>query len=383
MLPASDSFTELLSDPDMDFTDTVTENTLRAIRFERPEHIPVIFWINPACWHHYPQDALFELMAEHRLLFPPSGVLRKESLGLRTDFTSEDAVLPELAPWERAGKPYTDSWGCVWETTDDGITGSVTKHSLADWDALQDFTPPNPAQTNGMAAIDWSVIEGKILKTSAVGKYGVGSLEHGHAFLRLSYLRGYEKLLLDMADGDKRLWRLIEMVKEFSIGIVQRYVDLGVAMMRYPEDLGMQLGPMLSPEHFRKYIKPIYEHLMAPAHKADCLVHIHSDGDIRELVDDLVVSGVDALNLQDIVNDIDWIASNLKGKVCIDIDIDRQQITCFGSPEQIDRLIHQEVETLGSPEGGLMMIYGLYPGVPLENIKVIMDAMERYATFYS
>ncbi|MFZ2146638.1 MAG: hypothetical protein WAV28_05400, partial [Sedimentisphaerales bacterium] len=79
-------FTIYLSDIDMDFTDAITENTLRAIRFERPEHIPVIFWINPACWHHYPKHALFELMAEHRLLFPPSGVLRKESLGLRTDF---------------------------------------------------------------------------------------------------------------------------------------------------------------------------------------------------------------------------------------------------------------------------------------------------------
>jgi len=360
----------------MDFTDAITENTLHAIRFERPEHIPVIFWINPACWHHYPQDALFKLMAEHRLLFPPSGVLR-------TDFTSEDAALPELAPWERAGEPYTDPWGCVWETTDDGISGSVTKHPLTDWDALQDFTPPDPTHSNGMVAIDWSAIEDKIRTDTVKGKHSVGSLEHGHAFLRLSYLRGYEKLLLDMADEDERLRRLIETVEEFSIGIVQRYIDLGVAMMRYPEDLGMQLGPMLSPEHFRTYIKPIYEHLMAPAQKAGCLVHMHSDGDIRDLVDDLVVSGVDALNLQDLVNGIDWIAANLKGRVCIDLDIDRQQITRFGSPEQIDDLIRKEVEKLGSTEGGLMMIYGLYPGVPLENIKAIMDAMERYAAFYS
>jgi len=360
----------------MDFTDDITENTLRAIRFERPEHIPIIFWINPACWHHYPHEALFELMAEHCILFPPSGVLQ-------TDFTSEETVLPELAPWERAGKPYIDAWGCVWETTDDGITGSVTKHPMADWNALEGFTPPNPAQTNGMAAIDWSAIGEKIRTATAEGKHGVGSLEHGHAFLRLSYLRGYEQLLFDMADRDKRLWQLIEMVEEFSIGIIQHYVGLGVAMMRYPEDLGMQRGPMLSPENFRTYIKPVYERLTAPAQKAGCLVHMHSDGDIRELVDDLVVSGVDALNLQDLVNGIDWIASKLKGRVCIDLDIDRQQITRFGSPEQIDNLIRREVEKLGSPEGGLMMIYGLYPGVPLENVKAAMDAMERYATFYS
>jgi uroporphyrinogen-III decarboxylase len=110
---------------------------------------------------------------------------------------------------------------------------------------------------------------------------------------------------------------------------------------------------------------------------------MHSDGDIHDLVDDLVFSGVDALNLQDLVNGIDWIEANLKGRVCIDIDIDRQQITRFGSPEQINKLIREEVEKLGSREGGLMMIYGLYPGVPLDNVKAVMDAMEQYASYYS
>ena len=32
--------------------------------------------------------------------------------------------------------------------------------------------------------------------------------------------------------------------------------------------------------------------------------------------------------------------------------------------------------------GGQMLIYGLYPGVPLENVKALMDAMERYAGYY-
>ena len=352
----------------MDFTDVITENTLRAIRFDKPERIPMIFWINPACWHHYPDEVLSELMAEHPLLFG----------GLN----SRDKVLTEPAPWERAGKPYTDTWGCVWETTDDGITGSVTKHPLADWDALESFIPPDPAQSNGMAEIDWSVIKDKILKTKAEGKLCTGSLEHGHAFLRLSYLRGYENLLLDMADGDKQLRQLIDIVESFSLGIVQHYLDCGVEMMRYPEDLGMQLGPMLSPEQFRMYIKPVYEHLMEPARKAGCLVHMHSDGDIRALADDLIISGLDALNLQDLVNGIDWIAANLKGRLCIDLDIDRQQITRFGNPGQIDEMIRTEVQMLGSPEGGLMMIYGLYPGVPLENVKAVADAMERYTTFY-
>jgi len=349
--------------------DIVSHNTIKAIRFERPEYIPVVFWVNPACWHHYEPEFLFGLMDEHRILFP--------------EFNPENEQLPEIAPWERAGVPYTDYWGCVWETTDDGITGTVTRHPLADWKSLESFTAPDPAETNGITKMDWSAIKESALKAKSGGKHYAGSLEHGHTFQRLSYLRGYENLLLDMTDRGDRLWRLIEMVETFNTGIVQRYIKAGSEMICYPEDLGMQRGPMLSPQHFRKYIKPVYERIMTPAHKAGCLVHMHSDGDIRDLVDDIVVSGVDALNLQDLVNGIDWIAAILKGRVCIDIDIDRQQITRFGNPRQIDKLIREEVEKLGGREGGLMMIYGLYPGVPLNNVKAVMDAMERYAGYYS
>ena len=30
-----------------------------------------------------------------------------------------------------------------------------------------------------------------------------------------------------------------------------------------------------------------------------------------------------------------------------------------------------------------MLIYGLYPGVPLNNVRAVMDAMERYAGYYA
>ncbi len=33
--------------------------------------------------------------------------------------------------------------------------------------------------------------------------------------------------------------------------------------------------------------------------------------------------------------------------------------------------------------GGLMMIYDMYPGVPLKNAKALMDAREKYAFYYS
>ena len=110
---------------------------------------------------------------------------------------------------------------------------------------------------------------------------------------------------------------------------------------------------------------------------------MHSDGDIRTLVDDLIDGGVEVINLQDLVNGIDWIADRLAGRVCVDLDIDRQRITRFGTPTQIDSLIRQAVEKLGSREGGLIMRHDCLPGAPLENIEALMNALERYADYYS
>lgn len=343
---------------------------LRTIRFDRPDYIPMVFHINEACWYHYPAEALKEMMAEHKFLFPhfETGPGRAEL----------DYTVPE-----RVGSPFTDGWGCVWETSMDGIVGTVTKHPLASWDNFDGFTAPDPHVDSGKGAVDWEKVREDIEQAKAHGEFTVGGLRHGHTFLQLIDIRGYENLMFDMFDDDPRLSKLIEMVEEFNSAVIRHYLDIGVDMMTYAEDLGTQIGPMISPEMFYRFIKPSYERLMKPAQDAGCIVHMHSDGQIHELVEGLIDGGVAVLNLQDLVNGIDWIKKTLKGRVCIDLDIDRQEITPNGTPRQVDALIREEVEKLGGREGGLTMIYGLYPGVPLENAKALMDAMEKYAFYYS
>lgn len=328
----------------------------------------MVFHINPACWHHYDQSALQDLMEEHRFLFP--------------EFTRQEHVNPGYALNQRSDKPYTDPWGCLWETMDDGITGSVHNHPLRDWSGFERYRPPDPGTTDGTFPVDWHALREDVDRLRSRGELVCGGLPHGHTFLRLLDIRGYENLILDMMDGEPRLSRLLEMLEEFNSAYVAKWLELKPDIMTYPEDLGMQAGPMLSPGNFRTFIKPAYQRLMRPARERGCVVHMHSDGDIRTLVDDLVEGGVDVVNLQDLVNGIQWIAGRLAGRMCIDLDIDRQQITARGTPEEIDALILEEVQRLGRKEGGLMMVYGLYPGIPLENVEALMDAMETYATYY-
>ena len=236
---------------DKEQTMTPGENLRRAIRFERPEWIPMEFHINGACWNHYPHDALQELMVAHPLLFP--------------GYEPVERFEPEFSPVQLKDQPYTDPWGCVYQTLENGITGSVHQHPLADWAAFDTYEAPDPETTNGLVPIDWAAEANRLADAKADGGMAMAFLRHGHTFLQLMDIRGYENLMYDMVDEEPRLWKLIEMLKRFNLALIRRYIELGADFVAYPEDLGMQMGPMLSPDHFRKYIKPTYQRLMQPA----------------------------------------------------------------------------------------------------------------------
>ena len=67
-----------------------------------------------------------------------------------------------------------------------------------------------------------------------------------------------------MRSGEPRFGELVKMVEEFNLATVRRFVELGVEWISYPEDLGMQKGPMLSPDQFRRFI---HQHLQRLADK--------------------------------------------------------------------------------------------------------------------
>ena len=344
-------------------------NAYRAIFFEKPDYIPMAFHINAACWHHYPQDWLVDQILKHPLLFPD---YRPPKL----------PYTPVYSLCARRDEPYTDDFGCRWETTDDGITGTVVGHPLADWRAYAAYRFPDPERQMGIGPVDWAKEKESIDRSHERGEFVCRGLRHGHTFLQLSDIRGYSNLLFDMADDEPLLFDLIGKLEDFNHAIVRRYLELGADMISFPEDLGMQVGPMLSPEQFRRFIKPSYARMMRSCRDRGVPVHMHSDGDIRALADDIVDSGVAVINLQDLVNGIDWIRARFRGKLCVDLDIDRQKITVYGTPARIDELIRSEVEALATPQGGLSMIFGLYPGTPMENVAALMDAMERYMQWY-
>ncbi len=347
------------------------ENYLRTVRMQgpAPEWIPASVVISGASYDQL-RDDLEDVMAHHPILFP--GFQKGQR-----DYDNWD-----FGPAHSAGKDFKDAWGCIWRSDMDGIEGVVINAPLAHWNDFDAYTAPDPLVTADRAPANWDAVRRNVVAQRERGQLTSGGVPHGFLFMRMYYLRGFENLMYDIALGEPRLQELIDMLVDHNSKIVQQWLDMDVDIINFGEDLGTQTQSAISPKHFAKYVAPAYERLMKPCHDKGTLVALHSDGYIMEIIDQLIASGCDIINPQDLCNGIDNLASEVKSRVCIRLDIDRQSIVPFGTPQEIHDLIEEEVHKLGSPQGGLELICGIYPPTPTENIDAVCSAIEKFRSYW-
>jgi len=318
----------------------MADDYTKAMNFDYPEYIPVAVSLLPATWMKY-REALDELVARHPTIFGEQPGVKRDYDGMAQGLYSEGE--------------HVDEWGCVWHNIEAGLDSIVTVHPVPTREGVRSLKAPEP--TPGFA--------------------------HGFMYLRLQNLRGFEELMVDFAEEPPELQMLIDIVLEHNM----QKLELTLREMTPPgligfgDDLGMQRGLPMGPAKWRKYLKPCYARIYGRCHEAGFKVFMHSDGCIWEIIPDLIECGVNVINPQVRANGLDNLARVAKGKVCIDLDLDRQMFP-FATPEEIDAHVREAVETLGAPEGGLWLIAECAPDVPLENIEAICVALEKYRGYF-
>ncbi|HOX36382.1 MAG TPA: uroporphyrinogen decarboxylase family protein [Candidatus Brocadiia bacterium] len=348
---------------------TDRENYLRTVEMTGPEWMPCTVAISGASRKQLGME-LEDVLVRHPRFFP----------GFQKG--KQDYTKMEFGPANRAGERFKDAWGCVWYDTIDGIEGQVIERPLDDWAKFASYQAPDPLKTADRGPVDWESSKRHCAEAKAKGHLTMGGVPHGFLFMRLYYLRGFENLMIDFADDEPKLSALIEMLVEHNRKIVEQWLSFGVDVVSFGDDLGTQTAAMVSPATFRKHITPAYKRLMKPCRDAGAHVFLHSDGHMLELLDEILEAGADIVNPQDLCHGIDNLARELKGRVCTCLDVDRQKIVPFGTRKEIHDLIEEETRKLGSPQGGLMMIAGIYPPTPPENIDALCCAMEEFRTYW-
>ena len=332
------------------FETETPEGLRRFLRGEGTGKVPCTVGINGRVWDQDPER--FERLVEEA---PDVHVV-----------ASRDPSRAEEHTW-------TDPWGCLWRFPGDYLDGQVIGHPLADWDAFAGYTPPDPAEHR-----DWDAFARDAEQKRQAGKVVSGGLPHGFLYLQLTYLRGFSGFMMDLAERRPEAEVLRDMVADYYVEVVRRYLRAGADLIGAGDDLGHQTALPMSPGMWRDFLKPAFARIFAPCREAGAVVRLHTDGFILPIIGDLIEIGVDSLNPQDLVNGLENLEKLAKGKLCIDLDIDRQSVTAFGTPEQIDAHIRECIQTLGSPGGRLTLIFGAYPGTPVENVARVALSMQQY-----
>jgi hypothetical protein len=336
------------------------ENWLRAIEFRGPEWIPCSVGFAPIVWKIHRED-LEKVLLDHPKLFP----------GFQAGHSN---FCDEMPPVYREGEYFRDNWGCLWYNTQEGLEGQVVEHPLADWSALDTYRPPDLLTKEERGGRDWEQARRNIEEARKAGHLTGGNGER--LFDRLYFLRGFENLMVDIATDDPHLPRLIEMLTEYELTLVRKWLEIGVDFVGFHTDIGSQKALMISPEKFRRHIKPMFMTLFQACRQAGAHVCLSSDGHVLEIVDDLIECGMSMHDPQLRANTLAGIARAYRGKVCATVDLDRQSFA-FLTPQGIRDQVQEVVDVMADPKGGLMISGSIWGAdVPLRNIEALCAAVE-------
>ena len=117
-------------------------------------------------------------------------------------------------------------------------------------------------------------------------------------FQRMFYLRGFENLMVDLAERCAEAAVLRDRIVEFMLKRIEIWLGYGVDGLFFRDDWGTQQELMIRPALWREFFKPSYRRLFDAVHAGGKHVFFHSDGVIDAIIPDLIEIGVDAMNAQ-------------------------------------------------------------------------------------
>ena len=111
--------------------------------------------------------------------------------------------------------------------------------------------------------------------------------------------------MMDIATGDSKAKALLKAVHEFYLKELEFWVKTDVDALMFMDDWGSQQNLLINPEQWRQIFKPLYKDYCDIAHANNKFAFMHSDGNILSIYPDLIEAGVDAINSQLFVMDME------------------------------------------------------------------------------
>ena len=218
-----------------------------------------------------------------------------------------------------------------------------------------------------------------------VQHYGEGFLQAGPR------IYGYQDWMMMLGTEDKRaiefMEKLLEVKTQHWDNVANAFGRDGIDVVCESDDLGMQTGPFVSPQLFRKLLKPYHKKLFDFIRsRLNAKIFLHSCGSVVEFLPDLIEIGLDILNpVQLSAAKMDPVF--LKREFGRDITfwgggVDTQQVLSKKTPLEIRDHVRRNIEIF-SKDGGFVFatVHNVQSDVPIENFIAMWEAYKEFRNY--
>jgi uroporphyrinogen decarboxylase len=215
-----------------------------------------------------------------------------------------------------------------------------------------------------------------------IGLFGGNLLETGQ------FLYRNDGFLMLLAAEPARAGEFLDRLLEIHLANLETFLSAvgpSIDIILFGDDLGMQSGPQISPQMYRELFKPRHQKMWRRAKElADVKVMLHCCGGVRELLDDLIDAGLDAINP---------VQTNCRGMDTRGLKADfGDRLTFWGggcdthnvlnraTVDEVHRHVQEQV-SLWKSGGGFVFqqVHNILADVPAENVVAMLNAVHTSA----
>lgn len=231
------------------------------------------------------------------------GLDKVDRLGFDNSPQYDARVIEETAEY----KITTTAWGTtVRNWTHAGGVPEFLEFTVVDPDA---WRKTKERITPSRDRIDWKRLQTDYRRWQKTGTWT--TLEFFFGFdVTHSHIVGTERVLMAMAEQPEWMVDMFNHLLDVDIALAEMVLAEGYQFddIFWCDDMGYKGKPFFSLNMYRELLKPVHKRAVDWAHSKGMKARLHSCGDIRTLVPDLVEIGIDMLNPIEVKAGMDPIA---------------------------------------------------------------------------
>ena len=236
---------------------------------------------------------------------------------------------------------------------------------------LGDYVFPDPADP-----ARWEVFEAQMAEPT--DKFRIMDIGFS-LFERAWTMRGMENLLMDMIIHPEFVDELLERITEFNLVLVRRSVKYDIDAVGFGDDWGQQLGMIMGPKLWRRFIKPHLARMYGAAHEGGKYVFIHSCGKVDEVFPELIEIGLNCFNpFQPEVMDVYEMKRLYGDRLSFNGGVSTQKTLPYGTPAEVTAEVQRLIKEIGKNGGYICAPAHAIPGdAKPENMVALLEAVHN------